>query len=231
MEKTTWIQNYEESLERTKENEKRPNEDSSYPKGVDILQRETTKKVYPDPEEIGRSMIGPQYNDVRHSGRVLELQNRALWTRPPDMPWHFPILVTVREMPFKNYSGKSSEKKGQRRQDRGSQEAEDLEKRDEDWSSPNWNQSWVWNTSFSPHLLPGEIGAQTERVSVPIGTHQPTGTAQKRRASVPIGSQPVEKAEIKRVRLRNGSHTVHGNEVIFTDPHKGIHGDEINFCS
>ena len=34
----------------------------------------------------------------------------------------------------------------------------------------------------------------------------------------------------KRVRLRHGSHTSRGNEVIFIDPNKGIHDDENNVC-
>ena len=37
-------------------------------------------------------------------------------------------------------------------------------------------------------LLPGENGAQTRRVSVPIGNRQPVGVAQIKRVSVPIGS-------------------------------------------
>ena len=61
-----------------------------------------------------------------------------------------------------------------------------------------------------PHPLPGENGAQT------------------RHASVLIGSQLIGTAQIKRARLRHGSHTVHGNEVIFINPHKGIHDDENN---
>ena len=61
-----------------------------------------------------------------------------------------------------------------------------------------------------PDLLPGENGAQTKRVSVLIG------------------SQLIGTAEINFARLRHGSHTPCGNEVIFIDPHKGIHDDENN---
>ena len=64
-----------------------------------------------------------------------------------------------------------------------------------------------------PHLLPCVNGAQT------------------RNASVLIGSQLIGTAQIKRARLRHGSHTIHGNEVIFIDPHHGIHDDENNVCS
>ena len=55
-------------------------------------------------------MIAPQDYDVRQSGRVLELQNRDLWIRPIDLSWHFPILVTIREMPFKNCRARSPAK-------------------------------------------------------------------------------------------------------------------------
>ena len=58
---------------------KRQGEDSSYPRGIEILLRETAKKVYPDPEDVDNPMIAAQDYDVRQSGRVLELQNRALW--------------------------------------------------------------------------------------------------------------------------------------------------------
>ena len=67
-------------------------------------------EVLLDPENVDNPMIPPQDYDVRQSGRVLELQNRNLWIQPTDLSWHFPILVTIREMPFKNYLGKSSEK-------------------------------------------------------------------------------------------------------------------------
>ena len=51
-------------------------------------------------------------------------------------------------------------------------------------------------------------------MSVLIGTHQPIGTIQTRRVSVPIDSQVIGTVQIKRVRLRHGSHTIYGNEVI-----------------
>ena len=73
-------------------NEKRQNEDSSYPKGIEILQRETAKKVYPD-QEMDDPMVAPRDFDIRLSGRVMELenkQNKDLWILPTD------ILVTIR---------------------------------------------------------------------------------------------------------------------------------------
>ena len=60
---------------------------------------------YPDPKEVDNPMITPQHYYIRQSGRVLELQNKDLWIRPTDLSWHFPIIVTIRELPFKNYHG------------------------------------------------------------------------------------------------------------------------------
>ena len=54
-----------------------------------------------------------------------------------------------------------------------------------------------------PHRLPVEIGAQTGRLCVLIGTHQPIGVA--------IGSQLIGTAQMKRARLRHGSHRSHGS--------------------
>ena len=63
-----------------------------------------------------------------------------------------------------------------------------------------------------PHLLPAENGTQIKRVSVLIG------------------SQLIGTAQIKCAKPRHSSHTTHGNEVIFIDPHKVIHDDENNVC-
>ena len=49
-------------------------------------------------------------HDIRQSGRVLELQNEDLWIRPTDLSWHFPNHVTIRELPFMNYRGRSPAK-------------------------------------------------------------------------------------------------------------------------
>ena len=91
------------SRERTQGNEKRQNEDSSYPKGIEVLLRETARKACEDLESVDNPMIALQDYDVRQSGRVLELQNRDLWIRPTDLCWHSPILVTIREIPFRIY--------------------------------------------------------------------------------------------------------------------------------
>ena len=50
-------------------------------------------------------MIAPQDYGVRQSGRVLELQNRDLRIRPTDLSSHYPIYLTIREMPFSTVEG------------------------------------------------------------------------------------------------------------------------------
>ena len=72
------------------------------PKGIEVLLRETARMGDPDPENVDNPMIAPQDYEVRQSGRVLELQIRDFWRTPTDLSWHYHILVTIREAPFKN---------------------------------------------------------------------------------------------------------------------------------
>ena len=96
--------------EQTQGDERRQGEDSSNPEAVEGLLRATARKNYPKSGNVDIRMIAPRDHDVRQSGLVLELQNRDLWIRPTDLPWHFPILVTVREAPFRNFRGRSPAK-------------------------------------------------------------------------------------------------------------------------
>ena len=58
--------------ERTQSKEKEQAEDCSYPKGIEIMLRETARKSYP--ENVDNPMIAPRdYEEVRQSGLVLEL--------------------------------------------------------------------------------------------------------------------------------------------------------------
>ena len=91
------------TCEPTQNKEKERAEDSPYTKAIEAMLKETARKSFPDLENIGNPMIAPQDYEVRQSGRVLELHNRDLWIRPTDLSWHFPILVTIRELPFKTY--------------------------------------------------------------------------------------------------------------------------------
>ena len=67
--------------------------------------RETARKSYP--ENVDNPMTASRDYEVRQSARDLERQNKDLWVLPIDLLWHFPILVTIREFPFKNYRGRS----------------------------------------------------------------------------------------------------------------------------
>ena len=73
------------SRERTQGNERRRGEDSSNPKGIEVLLRDTARKGFPDPEDAKGPMIAPQDCDARQFGRVLKLQNRDLWIRRTDL--------------------------------------------------------------------------------------------------------------------------------------------------
>ena len=63
--------------------------------------------------------------EVRQSVRVLVLQNKDRWIRPTDLSWPFPVLVTIRELPFRNLSWKVNCEFGSQG---WSQEAEESEK-------------------------------------------------------------------------------------------------------
>ena len=112
--------------ERMQSKEKEQAEDSSYPKGIEVMLRETARKNYPDPDNVDNSMIAPQDYDVHQSGRVLEHQNKDLWIRLTDLSIHFPILVATRKLPFKKLPWKITCEAENQWQ---SQEAKDSEKR------------------------------------------------------------------------------------------------------
>ena len=96
------------------------------------------------------NMIAPQDYDVRQSGRVLGLQDRDLWIRPIDLSWHFPVLVTIRELPFKKYRGRSLAKLEAREEKiEEAKKQKTLKNRDEDRNSPKLKHSLAWNTSSS----------------------------------------------------------------------------------
>ena len=121
-----------------KANENRRGEDSSHRKGIEVLLTETARKGYPDTENVDNPKSAPQGYVVRQSGRGWELQNWDLWLRPTDLSWHFPILVTIREMPFKNHGARSPAKLKVR------------EDKIEEAKKTRWKySSWTWTTSSS----------------------------------------------------------------------------------
>ena len=83
--KSTWTQNCEKlwsnTCERTQSKEKEQAVDSSYPKGIEVLLRETARKGYANTENVDNPMMmAPHDYIVRPSRRVVELQNRSLDT-------------------------------------------------------------------------------------------------------------------------------------------------------
>ena len=93
--------------EQTTKREKQTG-DNSRERGVESQLRAAAQRGYPEnPED---PMVAPPDYDIRQSGTVLELQNRDLQLRPTDMSWHLPILMTIREEPFKNFRSRTSEK-------------------------------------------------------------------------------------------------------------------------
>ena len=51
---------------------KEQTEESSYPKGIEVVLRETARKSYP--ENVDNPMVAPRDYEVRQSGRVLEVR-------------------------------------------------------------------------------------------------------------------------------------------------------------
>ena len=48
------------TCERTQSEQKEQVEDSSYPKGIEVLLRETAPKSFPDPENVDTPLIAPR---------------------------------------------------------------------------------------------------------------------------------------------------------------------------
>ena len=99
-------------------------------------------------------MVAPQDYDVRQSGRVLELQNSDLWLRPPDLSWHFPILMAIREEPFKNYRSRTSEKWKAKEDKIEETKKQKIKKGDDERSYANWQtSSWSWHQPMTMDLF------------------------------------------------------------------------------
>ena len=139
------------------------------------------------------------------------------------------------ELPFRNYRGRSLAKwKAREDKIEEAKKQKTPESADQEWNSGRPQVVILDLNYFISHLLPGENGAHARRVSVPIGNHQPTGVAHTQLVCVPIGSQLIGTAQMKRARLRHGNHQSHGSEeneyIIYEDIYKDIHDDENNVC-
>ena len=131
----------------------------------------------------------------------MELQNTDLWIRPTDLSWHFPILVTIREMHFRNYRRRSSEKlKAREDKIEEATKQKTLKNRDEDWNSARWKQSWDWTTSSSSAAWREWSSDQTSK-----RFHWQSADWENRSSAQGYGM---------------GRHTTLGNDVIFIDPYR-----------
>ena len=110
-------------------------------------------------------MVAPQDYDVRQSGRVLELQNSDLWLRRTDLSWHLPILMTIREEPFKNYRSRTSEKWKAKFEEAKKQKIKKNDGRSyANWqtSSWSWYQLMTWTPSSWHHLSSDETRERSD---------------------------------------------------------------------
>ena len=119
-------------------------EDSSYPKGIEVMLRETVRKSYP--ENVDNPTTASRDCEVRQSARDLELQNKDLWIRPTDLLRHFPILVTIREFPFKNYRGRSIVNL-EARDEAKKQKTQENKKSDQTHRDTTWLSHFYWQWS------------------------------------------------------------------------------------
>ena len=131
--------------DQTDDNEEKQTEDNSSLRGSESQLRAAAQRGYPNPEDAEDPMIAPPDYDVRQSGRVLELQNRDLWLRPTELSWHFPILMTIREEPFKNYRSRSSAKLKTMEDKIEEAKKQKTKRSDDEWNSAEWQpSSWSW---------------------------------------------------------------------------------------
>ena len=93
--------------EQGHDKEEKQTKDKSCLRGVESQLGAAAQRGYPYPEDAEDPVVAPPDYDVRQFGRVLEPQNRDHWLRPTDLSWHFPILMTIREEPSRNYRARS----------------------------------------------------------------------------------------------------------------------------
>ena len=150
----TLLEQIADLREQTDDKKVKRTEDNSRERGVEIQPRAAAQRGYP--EDVTDPMVAPPDYCNRQSGRVLELQNSDLWLRPTDVSWHFPILMTIREEPFKNNRSRTSEKwkaKEDKIEEAKKQKINrnNDERSDADWqtSSWSWHQPMTWTSSLS----------------------------------------------------------------------------------
>ena len=114
-------------------------------RGVEGLLRAAAQRSYPTPEDAKDPMMAPPDYELRQSGTVLEFQHRDLQLRPTEESWHFHILVTIREEPFKNYRPGTAEKWKVKEDKLDEVNKKKTKKSDDEWNDAEWKpSSWSW---------------------------------------------------------------------------------------
>ena len=140
--------------EETDDTKEKQTEDNSRERGVQSQLRAAAQRC--SPEDAEDPMVARPDYEIRQSGRVLELQSRDLWLRPTDVSWHLPILMTIREEPFKNCRSRTSEKWKAKEDEIEAAKKQKIKRSDgernfADWqpSSWSWQQPMTWTSSSS----------------------------------------------------------------------------------
>ena len=165
-------------------------------RGIEAQLRAAAQRANRDQEDATDPMVAPQDCDVHQSVRVLELQSSDLWLRPRDLSWHFPILMTIREI------GNRRKVDGQRRTRPKSSRSRRCRKTMMDRFMPTGRHHLGHVTNQRPGHPPlGDAGDRTKRTGVLTGSHHLIGTARIKRVSVPNGDHRAP-----------GTHRSHGSE-------------------
>ena len=189
--------------ERTDYPKGKRTEDTSRERRIESQLRAAAQRAYRDQQDATDPMVAPQDYDVRQFGRVLELQNSDLWLRPTDLNWPFPILMTIREEPFKNYRSITSEK-WKAKEDKAEEfNKQKMQKNDDGQSCANWQtSSWSWHQAMTWASSSWQQWSSDEtRECVLIGKHHLIGRAQTHCVNDPDGDHRVP-----------DSHHSHGSE-------------------
>ena len=154
--------------EQTDDKKETQTEDNSRERGVECQLRAAAQRCYS--EDAEDPMVALPDHDIRQSGRVLEVQNRDLWLRPTDTSGHLPILMTIREDPFKNCRSRTSEKWKAKEDNVKEAKKQKIKSSDDEWnfadwqpSSWSWRQQKTWTSSSSSSWQQWSSGQTRER--------------------------------------------------------------------
>ena len=123
--------------EQTDDQKGKQTEDNSRERGVEKQLKAAAQRGYPWRPKIPWWHL--QIMTSANLGDSWSLQNRDLWLRPTDMSWHLPILITIREEPFKNCRSRTSEKWKVKEDKIEEAKKQKVKRSDEEWNVPTGN--------------------------------------------------------------------------------------------